>query len=155
MKTIRALRWKIWIIAIVAPGLCGGCSTDDIELNGGVFDALGFNNQTKTGEPKIAARTPLVVPPTTSSLPVPGEQPEAQATDITALLNDPDRLAREKKADLERQQAAICNKNYDPTKAGMDDNANLAQGPLGPCRKSILSSVNKLNGEADSQETNQ
>lgn len=134
-------------ISLLTSAFLCGCSMDDVELNGGIFDALGVNNQTKSEEPKLAARTPLVVPPTTSSLPVPGEQPESQASDLTALLNDPDRLAEVKKADLERQQAEFCSKNYDPTKAGMDDNADLAKGPLGPCRKSIMTSINKWNAE--------
>ncbi|MFM7083732.1 MAG: hypothetical protein ACKOW3_01830 [Hyphomicrobium sp.] len=135
------------VIVVLLSGLVGACSADDVELNGGIFDALGVNKKTSNEEPKLAARTPLVVPPTTSSLPVPGEQPESQATYINALLNDPDRLAEMKKADLERQQAEFCSKNYDPTKAGMDATAEMSNGPLGPCRKSIMSAIQKLNGE--------
>lgn len=151
MRLIMGSATQKCVIALVISGMVGACSMDDVELNGGIFDALGANGPSKPDEPKLAARTPLVVPPTTSSLPVPGEQPEAQTADISALLNDPDRLAERKKADLERQQAEFCNKNYDPTKAGMDDNAEMAKGPLGPCRKSIMSAIKKWNGEEEVQ----
>ncbi|HEY8248058.1 MAG TPA: hypothetical protein VIG38_12355, partial [Hyphomicrobium sp.] len=52
-----------------------GCGTDDIQFNGGVFDAIGLNDAKKSGDPKLAERAPLVVPPSLDRLPAPGEAP--------------------------------------------------------------------------------
>lgn len=123
----------------------GGCSMDDVEFNGGIFNAMGLNNQTKSAEPKLAERTPLVVPPTTERLPQPGVPLEAQAVDVTAAINDPDRKAVVSREDLQRQQDEYCRKNYELAKAHGDNNADLAAGPLGPCRSSVLSAVKKWN----------
>jgi hypothetical protein len=127
--------------AICAIAVCvGGCAMDDIELNGGVFDTLGIgsNSAKKSSEPKLAARAPLVVPPGLERLPAPGQPTELAAIDQTASINDPDRVAKVSRAELERQQAEYCSKNYDLAKASGDNNADLAVGPLGPCRKSAL-----------------
>jgi hypothetical protein len=128
----------------------GGCSMDDVELNGGIFNAMGINNaQSKSAEPKLAERTPLVVPPTTQKLPQPGVPLEAQAVDVTASINDPDRMAEVNQEELQRQQDEYCQKNYELAKAHGDNNADLVTGPLGPCRNSVLSAVKKWNqGEA-------
>lgn len=137
-------------LAVVAGIAVAGCSMDDVELNGGVFDALGVGaNQPKSAEPKLAARTPLVVPPSTASLPNPGTPPEAAASDITAALNDPDRKVVVDKATLEKQHAEFCAKNYDPARAAGDASADSIEGPLGPCRPSVLSAVKKWNGGED------
>lgn len=128
----------------VALGL-GGCAADDLELNGGVFDALGMNTSVKKTEPKLAARAPLVVPPGLERLPQPGVPADSQSTDLAALINDPDRKAQVSRADLERQQAAYCSKNYDLAKAHGDNNADLAEGPLGKCRGSVLGAIQQWN----------
>ncbi len=136
--------------ALFAAVLAGGCSLDDVELNGGVFDAFGIgSNQPKSSEPKLAARTPLVVPPSTASLPQPGTPAEAAATDITAALNDPDRTEVVSQAQLQKQQEEYCRKNYEPARAAGDSSAESMAGPLGPCRSSILTAVKKWNGGED------
>ncbi len=128
----------------------GGCSMDDVELNGGVFDALGVGaNQPKSAEPKLAARTPLVVPPSTASLPQPGTPAEAAALDVTAAINDPDRKVAVDQAALQKQQDEYCRKNYDPARAAGDASADSIEGPLGPCRPSVLTAVKKWNGGED------
>ena len=49
-----------------------GCSADDIELNGKIFDAVGLNtSKTKSAEPKMAERAPLVMPPNLERVPEP------------------------------------------------------------------------------------
>jgi hypothetical protein len=141
--------------AVVACALVfGGCSADDVELNGKIFDAVGLNTKTKSAEPKLAARAPLVMPPNPERVPEPGLPPEGQATDVAAL-QDPDATAKTSRAELERQQAAYCKEHYELAKARGDDNADLATGPLGPCRSSVLSAIKVFSGsdtEDDDQE---
>lgn len=138
-------RWFGMRRAPVAAALCAlalsGCSADDIELNGKIFDVVGLNTgKTSSAEPKMVARAPLVMPPNPERVPEPGLPPESQAADIAAL-NDPDKVAQTSQAELERQQAEYCRKNYDLAKAHGDNNADLASGPLGPCRGSVLSAI--------------
>jgi hypothetical protein len=137
-------------VAFVAAFAAGGCSMDDVDLNGGVFDALGVGaNQPKSAEPQLAARTPLVVPPSTASLPAPGVAPESTATDVTVALDDPDRKILVSEAQKQKQQEEFCRKNYDPARAAGDASADSVEGPLGPCRPSVLSAVKKWNGGED------
>jgi len=121
---------------------------DDVQFNGGIFDAVGLSDSTKTksGEPKIAERAPLVVPPTLDSLPQPaeGEQPAAQI----AGIQDPDAAKQASKEELERKQAEYCKVNYEQAIAHGDETTALnAVGPLGPCRKSALTAFQKWNSE--------
>ena len=135
------------VFAALAAMAVGGCSMDDVELNGGVFDALGVGgNQPKSAEPKLAARTPLVVPPSTASLPAPGTPAEALQTDVTVALDDPDRKIVVTEAEKQKQQDEYCRKNYDPARAAGDASADSMEGPLGPCRPSVLTAVKKWNG---------
>ena len=142
-------------LALALPGLAG-CSMDDVQLNGKVFDAMGMNTtgSVKKDDPKMAAREPLVVPPGLDSLPPPGSGKEAQPT--LAEIQDPDRNQKVSKAELEKQQAEYCKVHYDQARAQGDNNADLATGPLGPCQQSIFSAVKKWtsgNDDGDDSET--
>jgi hypothetical protein len=140
-------------LALALPGLAG-CSMDDVQLNGKVFDAMGMNTtgSVKKDDPKMAAREPLVVPPGLDSLPPPGSSKEAQPT--LAEIQDPDRNQKVSKAELEKQQAEYCKVHYDQAKTRGDDNADLATGPLGPCQQSIFSAVKKwTSGDDDGDDT--
>jgi hypothetical protein len=135
------------IVSIIAPACLalsvGGCASEDIQFNGGVFDAIGLSDSSKgsSGEPKVAERAPLVVPPKIDRLPAPGEAPP-QSPQLAAI-NDPDAEAKRTQEELAREQVEYCRKNYNEHDASTDS----AEGPLGPCRKSILSSINKWNSE--------
>lgn len=133
---VRVLR------ALALPGalLVAGCSADDVEFNGKIFDAVGLNQKTKSSEPKMAARAPLVMPPDPQRVPEPGTPAEGAAGELAAL-QDPDAVAKTNRAELERQQAEYCKKNYELAKAHGDANADLASGPLGPCRGSVLTAI--------------
>lgn len=136
---------------LVAAGIglaVAGCSADDVELSGGVFDAVGIgaNSAKKSGDPRLAERAPLVVPPTMDRLPTPGEGQEPPSQ--IAGINDPDAAKSKSREELEKQQAEYCAKNYDDARMRGEE-ADMAAGPLGPCRKSILSAVQKWNGAED------
>ncbi|HYD16249.1 MAG TPA: hypothetical protein VEA77_07605 [Hyphomicrobium sp.] len=120
-----------------------GCSADDVELNGKIFDAVGLNQKTKAAEPKMAERAPLVMPPNLERVPEPGT-PESASADVAAL-QDPDKVAKTSRAELERQQAEYCKKNYEMAKAHGDNDADQATGPLGPCRGSVLTAIQQWN----------
>lgn len=142
---------KSILILSVLPLLAfaGGCAMDDVEFNGGLFKAVGLGEKTKSAEPKMAARAPLIIPPTVDRVPEPGTPPEGAANDIAAL-DDPDKKAQTTKAELERQQAEYCKKHYELAKThGDDTSADLAEGPLGPCRGSVLTAIKKWNNSEE------
>jgi hypothetical protein len=120
----------------------GGCSADDIQLEGKLFDAVGMGkNSKKAGEPVIAARSPLVVPPNLERLPQPGQQPGGESVDVAAI-NDPDKKLIVSQVELQRQQAEYCKVHYEQAIVHGDRaGADLAEGPLGSCRGSVLSAV--------------
>lgn len=125
-----------------------GCSMDDVQFNGGIFDAVGLNDTKKTGDPKLAERAPLVIPPSLDRLPQPGEAP---APTQIADIKDPDAAKKKSRAELEKQQEEYCAKNYDDAKMRGEESA-MVEGPLGPCRKSVLTAIKKWN-EGDAAET--
>lgn len=137
-------------VAALCAGLAG-CGAGDVELNGKIFDALGVSSatQSKSAEPRVAARNGLVMPPSTGSLPAPGSGPPPEAEADLAFINDPDRKKSVDKADLARRQAEFCKVNYEQPKARGDAAADNAVGPAGPCRASFLSAVKMFNGKED------
>jgi len=138
---------------ILAVPLClalgaGGCSMEDVQFNGGIFDAMGLSDSAKAklkhGEPQIAERAPLVVPPSLERLPAPGEQPASQDQKLAAI-QDPDEVKKVSKEELERKQAEYCKVHYEDAKTRGDETAVNAEGPLGPCRPSVLTGIKKWN----------
>ena len=141
-------RTRLRKIALLAAPAClavsvAGCSTDDIQFNGGIFDAVGLSDASKSsgGEPQMADRAPLVVPPKIDRLPAPGGAPPP-GTQL-ATISDPDVEAQRSQEELEKEHAEFCEKNYNEHDASTDS----VEGPLGPCRKSILTAVKKWNSE--------
>jgi hypothetical protein len=127
-----------------------GCSADDVQLNGKLFDAVGINSMSsKSAEPKMAERSPLVMPPNPERVPEPGKPPESVASDVAAL-QDPDKVATLSRAEKERQQEEYCKVNYEQAKQRGDDTAaDLAEGPLGPCKGSLLTAIKNWNKGED------
>jgi hypothetical protein len=119
---------------------CGGI--DGVQLNGKVFDAVGLNGSSgPQGDPKMAVRQPLVMPPGLQALPPPGSGKAEQPT--LADIQDPDKKLKVSQADLEQKQAEFCKKNYEEPMSRGDDSGISAQGPLGSCNKSIFTAVQK------------
>jgi hypothetical protein len=135
------------LVACLTLGIAG-CGTDDIQFNGGVFDAVGLsdNSKVKSNDPKLAERAPLVVPPTLDRLPPPGEAPPP---DQIAGIQDPDEQKKLSQDELQAKQEEYCKKNYDDARMRGDESASGAEGPLGPCRPSILTAVKKYNTSGD------
>ncbi len=120
-----------------------GCAMDDVQFNGGLFDAVGLSDAARANsksEPKVAARRPLVVPPSLDRLPQPGSE---QAPEI-AGIKDPDAEKVISKKEKERLQAEYCEVHYErpKTRGEIVDHVN---GPHGPCRKSVLTNIKNFN----------
>lgn len=138
---------KTSLRAAALAALCAlaGCGMDDIQLNGKLFDAVGLNN---TGSVKKEAtlkeRAPLVVPPGLDKLPVPGSEVATENAAI-AEVKDYDATRKTTKDDLARQQAAYCKVHYEDARSRGDNDADLATGPMGPCRPSVFSAIKTWN----------
>lgn len=130
------------LAGLLAVSLAGCGGFDGVELNGKIFDAMGVNNTSAPREPKMAQRSGLVVPPSTEALPAPGSGQSTAAADVAAL-QDPDKVANVSQAEKERQQAEYCKVHYEQAMARGDQNADMAQGPLGPCKGSVLTALQK------------
>ena len=68
---------------------------------------------------------------------------------MTVALDDPDRKIVVSEAEKQKQQDEYCRKNYDPARAAGDASADSIEGPLGPCRPSVLTAIKKWNGGED------
>lgn len=146
----RASRRALAATLALAIPVLGGCAAGDLQLNGKIFDALGVNSTTANKEVRMAERAPLVVPPGLDRLPEPGSA--STETGALAEIRDPDAGKGANRADLERQQAEYCKKNYEEPKARGDDTVDGVKGPLGPCRGSVLTSLPKLFKGDEAQE---
>ena len=100
-----------------------GCA-DGVELNGKIFDAVGIgtNSQKSNREARIEPRSPLVPPPRTDKLPVPGEEDTAHM----AWPQDPEQKKKQAALDADKklQQECADQKKYGAAteeKQGRDD----------------------------------
>jgi hypothetical protein len=138
---------KAAVLALAFAGL-GGCSADDVQLNGKIFDAVGMNTGSAPRKtPKLAERAPLVVPPSLDKLPEPGTGDGAQGA--IADVKDHDEKFKVSRADREREQQEYCKVHYTDAKIRGDQDWETAAGPLGPCRGSILNAVSNWNKSDD------
>ena len=124
------------ILCVGATGaLLGGCGNDGIELNGKLFDALGVSDAAQKSsrrEPKMTERTGLVVPPDVNRLPEPGS---GGAPDVSAQLNDPERIKAANAAERARQHKLYCSGdlNWKERVATREGNSTVPTSPYGPC----------------------
>lgn len=132
--------------ALTAAVLASGCSSGDVELNGGLFDLMGVGSSTqkRTAEPKLPQRAPLVLPPNGDRLPDPEQQPGTQvagAVDPQWPVDPEDKRKGGAKSAADAQ-AAYCNDGNWKNKAVRDE-VKAGQGPSGACTPSILSGLKK------------
>ena len=104
----RLPRGVVLAIPLCLAFAAGGCSMDDVQFNGGLFDMAGLSDSAKaklkSGDPQVAERAPLVVPPSLQRLPQPGEPAQAPDQQLAAI-QDPDVVKKASKEELERRQA--------------------------------------------------
>jgi hypothetical protein len=136
----RFSRAKVGIAAALASMTLAGCGIDSVELNGGIFDAMGISSKAMRAnnrERKVAARPGIVMPPDTSRLPPPGSAPAAAAApqDASWPVGPEDREQLQQAA-LKRQHDEFCRK-AELRKATQGTDAETAMGPLGSCNPGL------------------
>ena len=152
MKPADCTRAFATALALAGAAVLAGCSPGDVQFEGKIFNAMGLNNVGARETPKVAARSGLVVPPNLERLPEPGSGEQASPDEAAlAGINDPDRAKVVNQEQLEKQQAEYCAKHYDSAVAMGHADADAISGPLGPCRKSVLSSMKQWTGQPDTQ----
>lgn len=128
--------------ALALSALLSGCGgVDGVELNGAVFDYLGVSgsSQAKKGEPRVAARSGLVLPPDLEKLPEPGSA-EAGAQPQEAWPVDADQKRVADTAALDRKHDEFCRDALWKAKV-RGATEELIQGPKGPCNPSVFRSL--------------
>jgi hypothetical protein len=104
----RAFRAAGAIACILLLGGCGG-----VELEGKVFDYMGVSGNRQEADVRMSERPPLLVPPTTDTLPQPG----TGAAVVTARQDWPDdpEKVRKRLATQEQAKQAELEAKVDPT----------------------------------------
>ena len=127
--------------------MLSGCA-DGVELNGKVFDMMGISpaaQEANRREPKLAERTPLVVPPDTNRLPEPGSD-RAQAAAAVAWPDDPEQRKAREAQERQRLHMAYCRGDVQWKERLMNPGPGAPRSPYGPCPSLIgdmSGSVNK------------
>jgi hypothetical protein len=123
-------------VAFAATLVLGGCA-DGLEVNGKLFDWMGISSsamQQSKSEPQVAARAPLVLPPSTNRLPAPGSGQEQDDPTSIAALDDPDRKKAAAAKERERLHQAYCRGEIQwKEKIQKPDDAAVNRSPYGPC----------------------
>jgi hypothetical protein len=140
--------------AALMAGGCGGgvLGYDGVEMNGGVFDALGLSGSKKEKEkvPKVAARPGLVLPPDETRLPAPGEGAQVAAAPNEAWPLDPEANKAKASAALDQQQKEYCDKALLDQR--MKNESGVVSGPKGNCRPGLFGSLSGMfEGEGKGQ----
>ena len=133
--TVRSTGLALTMGLLLALSGCGG--VDGVELNGKVFDWLGVSESAQSKskiEPKVAERSPLVVPPNMARLPEPGS---GAAPVETATINDPDKRKALAAAEREKLHREYCSGERSWKERAINPNADTARSPFGPCNQFI------------------
>ena len=140
-KTTRPILLALTLSSALSLGGCGGI--DGVELQGGVFDALGLSaaTQKKEKEPRVAARASLVLPPDASRLPTP-DQSNTQAGLGESWPVEAEELKARNVAVLEKQHKDYCEKAL--LDARMKNESGVVMGPRGNCRPGLFGSLSGM-----------
>jgi hypothetical protein len=148
----RAAAIALGMCSAMAVGGCGLAGIDGVELQGGVFDALGMSNsnKVKTADVKVPARPGLVLPPTDERLPDPNApQPQPQVANAAPAAGgeswplDPEANKAQRNAELDRRHNEYCEREIRNAELRGDPNAVII-GPKGNCRSSIFGSLSNM-----------
>ncbi len=120
---------------------CGG--VDGVELQGGVFDAMGLSgsDKPKLAETKVEARPGLVLPPSPDRLPAPVTGSIAPAPQGEAWPVDPEDRKQQARADLDNRHRAFCERAIQD--ARMRGESGVIMGPAGNCQPGLFGSLTK------------
>lgn len=127
--------------------IAGGCAGyDGIELQGGVFDALGLSstNQKKLADTKVEPRPGLVLPPSTERLPEPATGSIAAAPQAEAWPVDPEDRRASNRAELEKRHKAYCEREIAMSRTRGE--SGVIMGPMGNCQPGLFGSLKQQIG---------
>lgn len=97
---------RLGAVGVVA-AILSGCAGADVQIDAPILEAAGINLTSKpTPEPDLEENPPLVVPPSTESLPEPGERKTAAAEE--QWPEDPDVIAERKAEKAEEEREEYC-----------------------------------------------
>jgi hypothetical protein len=141
-RRLQHVTTAIVLSAAMAVGGCGG--VDGIDLNGKLFDVMGISASALAnapqGEPQLAARAPLVLPPDSQRLPQPGSE---QHHDQIVGLDDQDQRKIAEAKERERLHLAYCHGDMHWKESALNpENINIPRSPYGPC-PSIIGDITK------------
>ena len=144
----RSLRLLAGAAGVAGLLVIGGCAAGEgIELQGGVFDALGVSTATerKVSNVKIDPRPGLVLPPQEQQLPSPGSDPiiTASVPGGEAWPVDHDERRAQSKAEREKQHRDFCEKAIRDARI-RGETTGIIMGPMGNCQAGFLGSLNEL-----------
>ena len=128
----------------LALGGCGLGGIDGVELQGGVFDALGVSSKTevKPSQQKVAARPGLVLPPAEDRLPPPGEVQPVEVAGTEAWPVDPEESKNRNRAEKERQHREFCEVAL--RNARLKQETGVVMGPMGNCQPGMFGSLTNV-----------
>jgi hypothetical protein len=139
---IRSMIAAALLATTAGLGACGGF--DGVELQGGVFDALGVSGsgQKSLSEVKVEPRPSLVLPPSAEKLPAPGTGDIATGTvQGEAWPVDPEDRRAGNRAELEKRHKAYCERELQ--NARMRGDSGVVMGPMGNCQPGLFGSLTK------------
>ena len=138
-KIIKQLALAVALGAAIGIGGCGG--VDGVELQGGVFDALGLSgsNQKKLAEVKVDPRPGLVLPPAPDKLPPPETGSVAVAPQDQSWPVDPEDRKASNKAALEKRHKEFCERALQTQR--MRGETGVVMGPMGNCQPGLFGSL--------------
>lgn len=138
--------------ATVVLGLSlGGCGmVDGVDLQGGVFDALGVSSaaqdKNRRTETRVAARPGLVLPPGEDRLPQPGAVPEAEPAQLAGGESwpvEPESNKARAKAELEKKHTEYCDGAIRNARI-RGETSGVIMGPNGNCQPGLFGSLTGL-----------
>lgn len=145
-KRFKSLAISSCLAVAVSLSGCGGF--DGVELQGGVFDALGVSGsgQKRMADVKVEPRPGLVLPPSAEKLPEPVTGSIAAAPQGEAWPVDPEDRRNANKAELERRHKAHCEREIQNARM-RGENSGVIMGPMGNCQPGLFGSLtNQLSG---------
>lgn len=141
--TRNAFKGLALSLCMAGAAVVGGCAGfDGVELQGGVFDALGMSGsgQKQSSGAKVEARPGLVLPPTNDQLPLPATGSIAPAQQSAeAWPVDPEDRRAHNRAELDKRHAAFCERAVQ--NARMIGESGAIMGPKGNCQPGLFGSL--------------
>ncbi len=146
----RTIKGMTLSVCLAAGAMMGGCAGfDGVELQGGVFDAVGLtgSSQKKLSEVKVDARPGLVLPPTNDKLPDPVTGSIATAPQDGSWPVDPEDRRAANRAELEKRHKAFCERAIQEHRVRGE--TGVVMGPMGNCQPGLFGSLGKQLGGSE------